>query len=217
MTRLFHGLPSRSGGMFVSNITVKWINGFSLNFQYWSAMTQWTIWNILVMMRLLLLIQAPLFFLRVSWLLASLRNNRWWIFMTFSGYRHKDQLFRLFFVSLYSFTRVKLGSTEVCAFWVLLVYLFDWPSPPLSHMYHLTSNESRTLGNKIVDHSDVVGASPVGAAPTTSSFSAKHMAPMVWPKTTARRGEKHSSFGISCDLYQKFYSFTGDKTNACTE
>ena len=26
-------------------------------------------------------------------------------------------------------------------------------------------------GDKIVDHSDVVGASPVGAAPTTSSFS----------------------------------------------
>ena len=25
--------------------------------------------------------------------------------------------------------------------------------------------------NKIIDHSDVVGASPVGAAPTTSSFS----------------------------------------------
>ena len=36
-----------------------------------------------------------------------------------------------------------------------------------------TSNLRRTLvGNKIVDHSDVVGASPVGAAPTTSSFSA---------------------------------------------
>ena len=35
-----------------------------------------------------------------------------------------------------------------------------------------TSNKSRTLGgNKIVDHSDVVGASPVGAAPTTSSLS----------------------------------------------
>ena len=31
---------------------------------------------------------------------------------------------------------------------------------------------SRTLvGNKIVDNSDVVGASPVGAAPTTSLFS----------------------------------------------
>ena len=35
-----------------------------------------------------------------------------------------------------------------------------------------TCNISRTLaGNKIVDNSDVVGASPVGAAPTTSSFS----------------------------------------------
>ena len=38
--------------------------------------------------------------------------------------------------------------------------------------YRKVSNISRTLaGNKIVDHSDVVGASPVGAAPTTSSFS----------------------------------------------
>ena len=38
--------------------------------------------------------------------------------------------------------------------------------------YHKTSNISRTLvGNKIDDNSDVVGASPVGAAPTTSSFS----------------------------------------------
>ena len=39
-------------------------------------------------------------------------------------------------------------------------------------IYRKISNISRTLtGNKIVDHSDVVGASPVGAAPTTSSFS----------------------------------------------
>ena len=38
--------------------------------------------------------------------------------------------------------------------------------------YRKTSNTSRTLvGNKIVDNSDVVGASPVGATPTTSSFS----------------------------------------------
>ena len=37
--------------------------------------------------------------------------------------------------------------------------------------YRKVSNIRRTLvGNKIVDHSDVVGASPVGAAPTTSSF-----------------------------------------------
>ena len=38
--------------------------------------------------------------------------------------------------------------------------------------YRQVSNIRRTLvGNNIVDHSDVVGASPVGAAPTTSSFS----------------------------------------------
>ena len=38
--------------------------------------------------------------------------------------------------------------------------------------YRKTSGISRALvGNKIVDNSDVVGASPVGAAPTTSSFS----------------------------------------------
>ena len=38
--------------------------------------------------------------------------------------------------------------------------------------YRKVSNIEGTLvGNKIVDHSDVVGASPVGAAPTTSSFS----------------------------------------------
>ena len=39
-------------------------------------------------------------------------------------------------------------------------------------IYRKTSNIIRTLpGNKFVGHSDVVGASPVRAAPTTSSFS----------------------------------------------
>ena len=38
--------------------------------------------------------------------------------------------------------------------------------------YRQVSNIRRTLkGNKSVYHSDVVGASPVGAAPTTFSFS----------------------------------------------
>ena len=41
-----------------------------------------------------------------------------------------------------------------------------------SDIYRQVSNIRRTLvGNKIVDHSDVVRAKPVGAAPTTSSFS----------------------------------------------
>ena len=42
----------------------------------------------------------------------------------------------------------------------------------LYFIYRQVSNIRRTLvGNKIVDNSDVVGASPVGAAPTTSSLS----------------------------------------------
>ena len=40
-----------------------------------------------------------------------------------------------------------------------------WPK------YHKSSNISHTfVDNHIADHSDVVGTSPVGAAPTTSSF-----------------------------------------------
>ena len=71
----------------------------------------------------------------------------------------------------------------------------------LYHTHHKISNISHTLvGNKIVDHSDVVGASPVGAAPTTSSFSIEHLASMDWEKTTAMQDEKHLSSGIWCDL-----------------
>ena len=41
----------------------------------------------------------------------------------------------------------------------------------ITRRYRQVSNIRRTLvGNYIVDHSDVVGASPVGAAPTTSSL-----------------------------------------------
>ena len=43
---------------------------------------------------------------------------------------------------------------------------------PYNIYYRQTSNISRTLvGNTIDDHSDVVGASAVGAAPTICSFS----------------------------------------------
>ena len=70
------------------------------------------------------------------------------------------------------------------------------------NIYRQVSNISRTLvGNKIVDHSDVVGASPVGAAPTTSSFSTEHLASLDWAKTTARRGEEQLSLVIWCVLH----------------
>ena len=71
-----------------------------------------------------------------------------------------------------------------------------------SDAYRQVSNIKRTLvGNQIVDHSDVVGASPVGAAPTTSSFSTEHLASKDWAKTTSRGDENHLSFGIWCVLY----------------
>ena len=46
------------------------------------------------------------------------------------------------------------------------------PSPEPRLKYRQTSNKQRTfVGNIIADNSDVVEASPVGAAPTTSSLS----------------------------------------------
>ena len=57
------------------------------------------------------------------------------------------------------------------------IYLDSWlyheklPVCPQQKIYRQVSNVTHLIGNKIVYHSDVVGASPVGAAPTTSSFS----------------------------------------------
>ena len=56
---------------------------------------------------------------------------------------------------------------------VMLAWLWLWYCiNEMIYIHRKTSNTRLTLvGNKIVDHSDVVGASPVGAAPPTSSFS----------------------------------------------
>ena len=68
------------------------------------------------------------------------------------------------------------------------------------------SNIRRTsTDNWIVNYSDVVRASPVGAAPTTSSFSTLHLASIYCANTTASRDEKHFSCWIWRDLYQRFY------------
>ena len=70
--------------------------------------------------------------------------------------------------------------------------------------YPQTSNIWRTLvGNRFAHHSDVVGAAPVGAVPTTSSFLTEHLASMDWAKTSARprRDAKHLSFWIWCTLH----------------
>ena len=73
--------------------------------------------------------------------------------------------------------------------------------------YCQTCNISHTLaGNIIVDHSDVVGVSRIGAAPPTSSFSTYHLTSMDWIKTTAEPDEKHLSLGFWCALYLWFDS-----------
>ena len=73
--------------------------------------------------------------------------------------------------------------------------------------YHETSDITRSaVDNKIADHSDVVGSSPVGAAPTTSLFWTEHLASIDWAKTTAKWDENHLSFGIWCDLCIKGFT-----------
>ena len=50
--------------------------------------------------------------------------------------------------------------------------IYIHPGDVVRSTYRQVSNIKRILvGNNIVDHSDVFGASPVGAAPSTSSFS----------------------------------------------
>ena len=84
----------------------------------------------------------------------------------------------------------------------------SWQTLTGVHMYKIqktyrkSSNIRRNLvGNKIVDHTDVVGASPFGAAPTTSSFSTWHLASRDSTKKVARQYENLLSVGIWCALY----------------
>ena len=51
----------------------------------------------------------------------------------------------------------------------------------------ITNIISTLVGNNIVDHSDVVGALPISAAPTTSSFSTKQLASLGKDNCTTRR------------------------------
>ena len=81
------------------------------------------------------------------------------------------------------------STTPFCVLFVLTARAA--PSRP-PQTYRQVSNIRRTLvGNEIVDHSGVVGASPVGAAPTTSSFSTEQLASIYCAKTTASQVEKH--------------------------
>ena len=87
-------------------------------------------------------------------------------------------------------------------------------SPYITHDKKVTVQHEtwagRTLvGNKIVDHADVVRAAPVGPAPTTSSFSAEHLASMDWAEAIARRDEKHFWDFIYLFIYLFIYFLGG--------
>ena len=86
----------------------------------------------------------------------------------------------------------------LCADPIVSAELFPGHSLLLSfEEYPKTSNISGTLvGNKIVDHSDVVAASPAGAAPTTSSLDLI----LGWDKDKCKTGRETFKFGGSVQL-----------------
>ena len=73
---------------------------------------------------------------------------------------------------------------------------YDWDLQYNWDYCQISNIRCTLVGNEIVDHSDVVGASSFGAAPTTSSFSTQHLASIDCSETTARQDEKHLHFGI---------------------
>ena len=72
-------IPAHLGapGVFVSNITIQSMSGFSWNFQYMLAMTQGTIWNILGIIGITPWAQGSFFYFLGPCLLATSRNTGW--------------------------------------------------------------------------------------------------------------------------------------------
>ena len=96
-------------------------------------------------------------------------------FSSYIGFKHTICSFllphNLIFTVLQSRTKQYLSSQKCTTLYFEIMCFLQMCSYHPIWTYHQTSNIRCTLvGNKIVDHSDVVGASPVGAAPTTSSL-----------------------------------------------
>ena len=87
--------------------------------------------------------------------------------MMYSGVYGKDMIIFPFHKKTKSLFSIPENNCVKCQ---LNASLFGGVMP--NYTWSQTSNRGRTLvGNKIVDHLDEVGASPVGVAPTTSSLS----------------------------------------------
>ena len=99
---------------------------------------------------------------------------------------------------------------KICIFfiWIFMYFPYMFYRARYCNMFYIKSVSYRQtfiircslVGNKLVDHSDVAGVSPVGAAPTTSSFLTQHLASLDWAKTAARWDKKHIILGIWCIL-----------------
>ena len=78
------------------------------------------------------------------------------------------------------------------------------------YRYRQICTISRTLlGNKLGDHSDVIGASPVGAFPTASSYLSYHLASRDLAKATTRWDENNLRFGLNIFISPQLgYSYT---------
>ena len=97
------------------------------------------------------------------------------------------------YVTLVAMTRTKCNIiyTYLISSWALRYFT-----------YHQTSNISCTLvGNIIVDHSDVVGASPIGAAPKKLYFQLNTWLQWTGQRQLQNKTRKHLSLRIWCHLY----------------
>ena len=108
--------------------------------------------------------------------------------------------------------RQGISSHNVIFLWIL----YHWHHQLMNMVwdnYRKTSNIRHTLGgNKIVDHSDVVGASNVSPAPTTSSFSTWHLASRDSAKKAARQYENLLSWDLVHVILEtwRYYTFRFD-------
>ena len=105
---------------------------------------------------------------------VSMVIEQWVIVLAFILYNHGDMIMGYFMqptMHIYQLRHISL-LPDVNEIPLCLVYCKNLIASQLHLFYYCkTSNISHTLvGIKIVGHSDVVGASPVDAAPTTSSF-----------------------------------------------
>ena len=152
-----------------------------------------------------------------------------WLIGSWNLFEELGEHARFIVCNFGKFARNLLISRQATMSWIMSDWLVRWyicssvrrvhatlTSQADEKEYRKISNIRHTLvGNKIVDHSDVVGAWPVCAAPTTSSFSTWHLAPRDSAKTAARQYENLLSVGIWSVLYKRLDGTKNASEQSC--